>query len=42
MTVKNPYVPPNYGMVSPAIERRIAEQAEPVAKQTARAKKKDS
>ncbi len=24
MTVKNPHVPPNYGMVSTAIERRIA------------------
>lgn len=24
MTVKNPYIPPNYGMVSTAIERRMA------------------
>lgn len=24
MTVKNPYVPPNYGVINTAIDRRIA------------------
>lgn len=34
MTIKNPYSPPNYGMVSTAIERRIAGET-PVAAEEA-------
>jgi len=30
MTIKNPYTPPNYGMVNVAIDRRVAAQDEPV------------
>lgn len=38
MTIKNPYIPPNYGTRHLAVERRIAEQAEKPAKKS---KKKD-
>lgn len=33
MTIKNPYEPPTYGVRHLAIERRIAEQAEPEAEE---------
>jgi hypothetical protein len=48
MTVKNPYIPPSYGVVSTAIERRKAgkpsasEMAEAPDEKPAKAKKKDA